>query len=183
VTDIWLQRPERPLSDGVVVLREWREEDVSAIVEICQDPEVARFTRVPSPYTEQDARAFLAGEVMGHEMGFAIVSAGNEAEVLGSIGLHDAGERRGQIGYLVAARARRRGVASRALRLLAEWALTEAGLPRVQLFTRVDNPASQRTAERAGFRREGVLRSHMLIKGERYDAVIFGLIAEDVASA
>jgi RimJ/RimL family protein N-acetyltransferase len=74
-------------------------------------------------------------------------------------------------------------VASRALRLLAEWALAKAGLARVQLYARVDNPASQRTAERAGFQREGVIRSHMLIKGERYDAVIFGLTAEDVASA
>ena len=175
--------PAAPLSDGVVTLRPWREADIPAIVEMCDDPEVARFTRVPSPYSEQDAREFLAGEVMAHEMSFAIVSVDDEDDVLGSMGLHDAGEGRGQIGYLVAARARRRGVASRALRLLAEWALTEAGLPRVQLFTRVDNVASQRVAERAGFRREGVLRSHMLLKGERHDAVIFGLVAEDVASA
>ena len=37
-------------------------------------------------------------------------------------------------------------------------ALTEAGRARVQLYTHVDNPASQRAAEKAGFRREGVLR-------------------------
>jgi RimJ/RimL family protein N-acetyltransferase len=175
-----LPRPERLLADGVVALRAWRDEDVPAIVAVCDDPDVARFTRVPSPYTERDAREFMAGNVI-EEMSFAIVSAEGDDEVLGSIGLRDAGEQRGELGYLVAAHARGRGVASRAVRLLAEWALTEAGLARVQLYTHVDNPASQRAAERAGFRREGVLRAYMLLRGERHDAVIFGMTKEDLA--
>lgn len=178
MTPLGLTRPAAPLSDGVVTLRGWRETDVPAVVRICQDPEIARFTRVPSPYTEEDAQDFLEHQDV-EEMGFAIVGADEHDDVLGSIGLRDAGEGRGELGYLVAAHARRRGVASRAVRMLAKWALTDVGLARVQLYTRVDNPASQRTAERAGFRREGVLRSYMLIKGERHDAVIFGLTAED----
>ena len=173
-------RPERPLTDGVVALRAWREEDVPAVVRICQDPEIARFTRVPSPYTEEDARGFLERHEE-EELGFAIVDADDHDEVLGSIGLRDAGEGRGELGYLVAAQARGRGVASRAVRLLAELAVTEAGRARVQLYTRVDNPASQRAAEKAGFRREGVLRAYMLLKGERHDAVIFGMTSEDLA--
>jgi ribosomal-protein-alanine N-acetyltransferase len=72
-------------------------------------------------------------------------------------------------------------VALRAVRLLAEWAMTEAGRARVALYTRVDNPASQRAAEKAGFRREGVVRAYMLLKGERHDAVIFGMTSEDLA--
>ncbi len=173
-------RPERPLSDGVVALRAWREEDVAAVVRICQDPEIARFTRVPSPYTEEDARGFL-GRHEEEELGFAIVDADDHDEVIGSIGLRDDGEGRGELGYLVAAQARGRGVASRAVRLLAEWAVTEAGRARVQLYTRVDNPASQRAAEKAGLRREGVLRAYMLLKDERHDAVIFGMTSEDLA--
>jgi RimJ/RimL family protein N-acetyltransferase len=180
VTVLGLDRPDGPLADGVVALREWREGDVPAIVAMCDDPDVARFTRVPSPYTERDARDFVAGIAI-EEMSFAIVSADDDDEVLGSIGLRDADEGRGEIGYLVAAAARGRGVAARALALLSRWALTEAGLARVQLYTRVDNPASQRTAERAGFQREGVIRSHMLLKGERHDAVMFGLIPADLA--
>ena len=169
------------MTDGVVSLREWLDDDVPAIVAICDDPEVARFTRVPSPYTERDAREFLDGGVL-KEMSFAIVVTDDEGEeVLGSIGLRDAGEGRGELGYLVAAHARGRGVASRAVRLLAEWAVTEGGRARVQLYTHVDNPASQRTAEKAGFRREGVLLAYMLLKGERHDAVIFGMTPEDLA--
>jgi RimJ/RimL family protein N-acetyltransferase len=163
----------------VVTLRPWREEDVPAIVAICDDPDVARFTRVPSPYTEQDARDFLAGTVV-EELGFAIVSATDEDDVLGSIGIRDAGEERADIGYLVRAPARGRGVASRALRLLSDWALgDDGGMGRVQLVTRPDNVASQRTAERAGFRREGLLRAYMLVKGARHDAIMFSRVRGD----
>jgi RimJ/RimL family protein N-acetyltransferase len=167
------------LTDGVVTLRSWREQDVAAIVAICDDPEVARWTRVPSPYTEHDAREFLAGRVL-EELSFAIVSANDEDEVLGSIGLRDAGDGRGEVGYLVRASERRGGVASRALRLLSDWALSDVGgMARVQLTTHPDNVASQRTAERAGFRREGLLRSYMLIKGERRDAIMFARVRGD----
>jgi RimJ/RimL family protein N-acetyltransferase len=127
-----LPRPERPLTDGVVALRPWRQDDLPAVVRMCQDPEIARFTRVPSPYTEEDARTYLERHEE-QEVGFAIVEAEDDNDVLGSIGLRD------------------------------------------------NNAASQRTAEKAGFRREGVLRSYMLIKGERHDAVIFGITPEDLA--
>jgi RimJ/RimL family protein N-acetyltransferase len=111
------------------------------------------------------------------ELGFAIVSAEDEEDVLGSIGIRDAGDERAEVGYLVGARVRGRGVASRALQLLSDWALgEEGGMARVQLVTRPDNVASQRTAERAGFRREGLLRSYMLIKGERHDAIMFARV-------
>jgi hypothetical protein len=49
------------LSDGDILLRPFTEDDVPAIVAACQDPEIPRWTRVPSPYTEADARAFVAG--------------------------------------------------------------------------------------------------------------------------
>jgi RimJ/RimL family protein N-acetyltransferase len=168
--------PAAPLTDGVVTLRPWRAEDLRAIVAICDDPEVARWTRVPSPYTEEDARAFLAGAVV-EETGFAIVAAGDDEDVLGSIGVRDAGEGRAEIGYLVGARARRRGVATRAVRLLSDWCLGEARLGRVQIAVPLGNVASQATAERAGFRREGVLRGYLAATVGRDDAVIYGRVA------
>src|SRR5437588_33878 len=50
----------RELADGELRLRPWRAEDVPAIAEACRDPEIARWTRVPDDYTEQDARDFVA---------------------------------------------------------------------------------------------------------------------------
>ena len=53
-------------------------------------------------------------------------------------------------------------------------------LERIELQAAVDNPASQRVAERAGFTREAVLRSRWAtFGGERHDMVCFGLLASD----
>jgi RimJ/RimL family protein N-acetyltransferase len=172
-------RPEAPLTDGVIALRDWRESDIPSIVRICQDPQISRFTRVPSPYTEDDAVLFVQRHAE-QELGFAIVEADDDGELLGAIGLRDDGEQRGECGYWVGAEARGRGVAARALRLLTGWGVRELGLARIQLVTHVDNPASQKVATRAGFRREGVLRAYMLLKGQRHDAVLYGLVPEDV---
>jgi RimJ/RimL family protein N-acetyltransferase len=71
-------------------------------------------------------------------------------------------------------------VATRALALVARHAFDELGADRVQLTTEPNNLASQRVAEKAGFTREGVLRSLLEFKGRRRDAVMFSLLPEDV---
>jgi len=76
--------------------------------------------------------------------------------------------------------ARGRGVATRALRLIAAWAVEEIGAGRVQLYTDPANEASQRVAEKAGFRREGMLRSWTEIKGSRRDVVMYSLLPDDL---
>jgi len=173
-----VRRPARPLSDGRVALRAWREADAPAMVAALADPEIPRWTRVPSPYTARHAREFLRrGDEL--EMSFAIVEAAGDGAILGGIGLRDLGDGVGQLGYWVAAGARRRGVASDALRLLAGWALEEAGMGRVQVLASVGNRSSQRTALRAGFEREGVLRGYLGYRGHREDAVIFGRVAAE----
>ncbi|MGH2801119.1 MAG: GNAT family N-acetyltransferase [Thermoleophilaceae bacterium] len=53
------------LSDGEIALRPFIEDDVPAITAACQDPEIPRWTLVPSPYTEEDARAFRLGRGRG----------------------------------------------------------------------------------------------------------------------
>lgn len=51
--------PTQALRDGPTALRPWRDSDIGALVFACQDPEISRWTRVPSPYGESDARAYL----------------------------------------------------------------------------------------------------------------------------
>jgi RimJ/RimL family protein N-acetyltransferase len=77
--------------------------------------------------------------------------------------------------------ARGRGIATRALRLGALWGLRDLGLVRVVAEAAVDNVASIRAIERAGFRREGTLRAHCRTHGVRHDCVMFSLVATDVA--
>ena len=79
--------------------------------------------------------------------------------------------------------ARGRGVATRAVRLIARWAFAELRLARLELTCAPDNDAAQRVAERCGFTREGVLRSHMPFKGGRRDTVVFGLLPGELRSS
>ena len=112
-----LPLPDPPLADGVVALRPWTLDDVAWMTAACQDPAIARFTSVPAPYTESDARAFIEGaaarRAAGDALVLAVVRAGDGAP-LGSLGLQRfVWERaQGEIGFWVsaeAARARGRG--------------------------------------------------------------------------
>ena len=165
------------LRDGDLVLREWIEDDVPALVAACNDAEITRWIPViPSPYTDADAIAFVRGEVPGApEHSFAVTVDG---AVVGAIGIGVNSMRyRGRIGYWIAAPARGHGVCTRALRRLSRWALEDLGLQRLDLITDPDNRASQRVAEKVGFRREGVLRAHLRHpNGSIRDSVMFSLL-------
>lgn len=165
------------LRDGDVQLRAWTLDDVPALVAACNDDEIQRWLpMIPSPYTEDDARAFVGGKVpdAGRHQ-FAVTESGR---VVGAIGL-DVTEsiRQGTIGYWCAREARGRGLMTRALRLLSEHAFEDIGLERLQLFTDPDNHASQRVAEKVGYQREGVVRSHLPQRdGTRRDSIAFSLL-------
>ncbi|MGB2874140.1 MAG: GNAT family N-acetyltransferase [Gaiellaceae bacterium] len=168
------------LGDGELLLRPLGLDDVPRVTEICQDPEISRWTRVPDSYTVDHARTWIEHSARAwdkDEASFAVTEVVT-GRLVGAIGLHlqEHFAMQASIGYWVAKDARGRGVATRALRLVARWALEDLGLPRVQLVTDPDNLASQRVAEKAGFRREGVLRQYVQRSGRRGDCVIFSLL-------
>jgi len=171
---------DRP-SDGVVALRPWIEEDVPAVTVACQDPDTQRWTTVPAGYGYPYARAFISSREEsrrnGQSFDLAVVDDG-DGHVLGSVGVVslDFAHGRGEIGYWMAPEERGRGVATRAVRLLSELSFERLGLARLTIYAAVGNVASQRVAERAGFTREGVLRSFLASPDGRDDAAIFGLL-------
>jgi RimJ/RimL family protein N-acetyltransferase len=156
-------QPDRPLTDGVVVLRPWTDADVPALVAaIDGDSEISAWLElIPQPYTVAEARAWvaLAGAMWRDRSGspFALV-VGDEA--VGGVGVNwiDRDHGVGDIGYWLRRDVRGRGYTTRAVRLTARWAF-DCGCKRLQLRADAGNDASQRVAERAGFVREGVQRS------------------------
>lgn len=173
--------PAEPLVDGGTALRPWRDDDLPELVEACRDPEIVRWTSVPAAYSEADARNYLRqrydAAFAGLTAPFAIVDA-SDGRLLGSISLLRFAwvHARGEVGYWLAAWARGEGHATRAVRLICAWGFRSLRLERIDLLAAVDNPASQRVAERAGFTREAVLRSYMRGTFERQDMVMFGLL-------
>jgi RimJ/RimL family protein N-acetyltransferase len=152
--------PDVPrLDDGVVALRLPARGDIDAIVEACQDPEIPRWTRVPKPYTREHAVEFLERSArtwkQGTDAPFVIVDS-DTGELLGAVGIHRlGGEDNGpEVGYWLKREARGRGIATRALRLVTDWARRTSGA-RILLQADVRNVASRRVAEKAGFRYVG----------------------------
>ena len=176
------QNRSMELTDGVVVLRPFVEADVFAVAAACDDPEMARFLpHWPEPYTEDEARRYIAltreWNASEDRRVLAVVDASG-GDLLGSIDVRIGDV--GSVGYWIAAPARGRGLATRALRLVARWALEERRVERLELTTHPENVASQRVAEKAGFVREGVLRSHMRFREGRRDSVLYSLLMSDL---
>jgi RimJ/RimL family protein N-acetyltransferase len=179
-----LSFPDPPLTDGVVRLRPWTVADAPAIAACCQDPEIPRWTEVPSPYDDNDACAFIAkaeqARLAGEELSLAVTDA-ESGELLGAIGMRLAStDRRADVGYWVAAPARGRGTAARAVRLLSGWAFEALDAQRAQVVAHPLNEASQRVALRAGFEREGLVPDYQFRKGVWEDRVVFSLLRPDL---
>jgi RimJ/RimL family protein N-acetyltransferase/nitrite reductase/ring-hydroxylating ferredoxin subunit len=184
-----LSPPDPPLSDGFVTLRPLRADDAPAIAAACQDPEIQRWIPIiPVPYTEADARRFILMTLQawhdGSSCEFAIADATTD-DYIGSIGIHlGPNPRRHAVGYLLAPEARGRGMAVRALQLITRWGFAELGIERLALWTLPGNVASQKVAEKAGFRFEALTRNWETDRDDRpIDAVMFSMTPDDLADA
>jgi RimJ/RimL family protein N-acetyltransferase len=166
-----------------VRLEQFAERHLLAFEGMLDDADVKRFTRLPVPMPPGFPRTWLERYEQGRRDGtseaFAIVDGADE--FLGCVmafGI-EADEGKAELGYIVAPVARGLGVATAALRLLTEWGFTERGLLRLELLISVDNVASIRVAERAGYVKEGVLRSLFVKDGRREDHELWSCLPSD----
>jgi RimJ/RimL family protein N-acetyltransferase len=168
------------LDDGVVRLRPPESGDVDAVFAYCNDPEAARFTTLPWPYERRHAVEWIEESTRcwadGARASFVVVDVAS-GDLVGSIGLVrlDRDVDVAEVGYLVKRDARGRGVAPRAVRLVTDWVLRDLGFARLELQTDVRNHASQRVAEKAGFRREGEVEPPERCRDRSERMVMFSL--------
>jgi RimJ/RimL family protein N-acetyltransferase len=173
--------PDPPLADEEVVLRPFEEPDLDRLVEACRDPAIAEYTFIPAPYARSDAELFVSGQSERRRAGEAIdlaIRARGDGELLGATGLRVFRPERFscEIGYWVAPELRGRGIAPRAVRMLADWALDALPVRRIELTPDADNRASQRVAEKAGFELTGE-RRETFAKGRRWQLLVYALEA------
>lgn len=161
------------------VLRRWEMADLPLVREASTDPYIPLTTTVPPEYSRAEGEAFVRRQWTRAEQGQGypfVVERRSDARAVGTVGLwlRDLADGRGTLGYWISPRCRGAGAAGTALIAVADWAQRELRIPRLQLFVEPWNTASCRTAERAGFAREGLLRSWQEVGGERRDMVLYG---------
>ena len=184
------------LSDDVVTLRPWSRDDAGFMAEANADPAIRRYNGVidrlghpAPPLSIRDAeaiidefalswRAFARTGTPSGGVAFAITDA-RSGDVVGCCGLDDWSKADvAQFGYWLAASARGRGYATRAVILLTRW-LFELGAARVFLTIIAENEASAAVARRAGFVHEGTMRAHAIWQGQRCDVMWFAALPHE----
>ena len=162
-------------------LRPWRRGDVEALVRHADDREVWINLRdlFPHPYTRRDARRWIR-MTRSHPPGttFAIEI---EDEACGGIGIKlgdDVYCRSAEIGYWLGRACWGRGVATEAVTAVTEHALARFDLSRVWAAVFSWNPASMRVLEKAGYRREGVLRNAVTKDGRTGDQIVYAVVCD-----
>ena len=163
-----------------LLLRPFRLEDVDDVFDYASDPEWARYSLLPQPYLRRDAEEFVARQVLASwetRAHFAIVLKG---KVIGGVNLIiDAPNQSASLGYGITRVYWGRGYAIESARCAVSWGFETYGLVKVWATTDLRNERSLRVMEKLGMTREGVLRSHRLVRGERRDEVYYGLLREE----
>jgi len=170
-------RLERP----PVTLRAFEPRDAPLVVSVADDPLIPLITTVPASGRVVDAEAYIERQHdrirSGQGYSFAVADSSTD-DAVGQIGLWigDLAAGRATTGYWIAPAHRRRGRARAALAALTEWAFTIDEVARLQLCVEPWNEGSWRTAERCGYRREGLLRSWEQVGTERRDMFMYSVV-------
>lgn len=164
-----------------LTLRPFTEQDAPVVEKLAGAREVADTTlRIPHPYPEGVAAAWIAGHALEWSGGTGVVYAitdGSLGTIYGAIGLTiDAEHALGELGYWLAAEYWNRGYCTEAGDAVLALAFGALGLHRVQArhFTR--NPASGRVMQKLGMRREGIHRHATRKWGQFEDVAMYALL-------
>ena len=174
-----------PLQTDRLTLRPYSLSYIPALLPLIGAREVAATTlRIPHPYTDSDARNFIAGTqeslLGGSELRLGIVWRESGA-LCGGVGLRiEADHRRAELGYWIGVPYWGKGYATEASRALVDYGFGTLGLRRIFASHFANNPASARVLRKIGMRHEGSLRAHVLKWGEFIDLEMYGMVGSDV---
>lgn len=175
------------LSDGQIGLRQFTGEDVTALFNSIRESlaQLSAWMVWAHPrYSIEDTQAFVlkcgSGWEKGEQYSFAIIDV-HDGQFLGSVGLSSVNRAHGfaNLGYWVRTRKTRHGVATSATRMAARFSFESLALNRVELLVPTANLASQRVAEKAGAKQEGLLRKRLQLNGVAHDAFVYSFVQED----
>lgn len=162
-------------------LRQWHTRDRAAALDALASPDMDRqFPAGETAETRADQWLGWATGLTARPTGYAFAVCTSDDVPVANVAVtnidsHDVG----WVSYWTNGRARGFGIASDALAALVPWLHDEAGIWRLELGHRLNNPASAKVAERAGFLREGTERAKLKYEGRRFDTARWARLADD----
>lgn len=176
--------PIKDIAIGKYAIRDWREDDAATIAQYANNKKIWINLRdaFPHPYAMVDAKAFLAKAMrMEPKTYFAIES---DHEAIGSIGLmpgHDVHRFTAELGYWLAEPFWGKGIMTKAVSALSNYAFEELGLVRIFAEPYTTNAASARVLEKSGFGLEGVIRASVFKDGRILDQYLYSKLNKKIA--
>jgi [ribosomal protein S5]-alanine N-acetyltransferase len=167
-----------------VRLRWLTADDIPALYSIFGDPQVMRYWSHPALQEIAAAADYLADihECFKNrtlfQWGLELISPNDGAQVIGTCTLAQlsADHERAELGFALARAHWGKGYMSEILPVLLDFAFQRLGLHRIWADVDPRNASSIKLLAKHGFQREGFLREHYLVNGERQDAVLYGLV-------
>ncbi|MFF9287662.1 GNAT family N-acetyltransferase [Streptomyces griseosporeus] len=172
------------LATDRLLLRAVGPQDTDAVYAAAQDPDIQRWTTIPSPYLPEHARGFTEqvvpdGWADGSMYTFGVFLPAGQ-ELVGMVGLTMRSLGVAEIGFWATKEHRGHGYLTEATVAASHWAFTALAVDRVEWRAEVGNHASRAVALRAGFTMEGTLRSAVNNKGVRRDCWVASLLPSDL---
>jgi len=161
------------------ILRGWLPEDAVSLQKHADNTNITDFLmdRFPSPYTMDEAVNWI--KMMQHQDPMVIFSIAVDGNVVGGIGLELRGDvysKAPLIGYWLGQEYWGRGIMPEAVKLVTNYAFTHLDVVRLQAGIFGNNPKSMRVLEKAGYTKEGVMKSSIFKNGVILDEHIYAII-------
>lgn len=174
----------RVLETSRLILRPPTLADADAVYrEYATDPEVVKYLTWKTAERVEETRSHMADQLAKMARGETwpwVITQRREGRLLGMIELRtESGGFAMSFGYVLARPAWGHGYMTEALAAVLAFAFENPAIYRVWAIHDVDNPASGRVMEKAGMRREGVLRRavrHPNVSDEPRDAVLWAQV-------
>ena len=168
---------------GKYIIRNWQIQDAPFIAKHANNRKIWLNLRdaFPYPYSLEDAKVFISRALEADPV--TIFAIATESEAIGSIGLmigKDVHRFTAEMGYWLSEPYWGRGIMTDAVQFLTAWAFRELKLHRISAEPYCTNTASHRVLEKAGFTREGVLRSSAFKAGKIIDQFLYSQIGNAV---
>jgi len=138
-------------------------------------------------YAIEDSRSWVLSrlDAWGKPDYYFVIIERATGRFLGAVGINQINRVHdfANLGYWVRSSAAGHGIAVVATRLCAQFGFEELKLQRLEIVVDVDNRRSQRVAEKAGAKREGIARHRCKIGDTWRDAIMFSLLQADLGLA